>query len=82
VIFPRYKDLFTPTLGLGVTITDPINNPDRGLEKMINPSVKLTRTLTPRLRATLRFEYWKSTSNVKTFQYTKKASGLELEYVF
>jgi hypothetical protein len=81
LIFPKYKDWFTPTIGLGVTFTDPYNS-DRGLEKQINPSLKMTRTFGPRLRGTLRFEYWKNTSNVESFQYTKAATGAELEYVF
>ena len=82
LIFPKYKDWFTPTLGLGLTFTDPYNNSDRGLEKQINPSLKMTRTFGPRLRGTLRFEYWKNNSNAKSFQYTKAATGAELEYVF
>jgi predicted Zn-dependent protease len=82
VIFPRYKDWFTPTVGMGLTFTDPYNNSSRGLEKLINPSVKLTRTISPRMRATFRLEYWKNNSNATSFQYTKQATGVELEYVF
>ena len=82
LIFPKYKDWFTPTLGLGLTFTDPYNNSSRGQEKQFNPSLKLTRTFGQRLRGTLRFEYWKNTSDAKSFEYTKAATGAELEYVF
>ena len=82
VIFPRYKEWFTPTLGMGLTFTDPYNNSSRGQEKLLNPSVKLTRTISARMRATLRLEYWKNYSNASSFKYTKQATGIELEYVF
>ncbi len=82
VIFPKYKDWFTMTAGLGVTLTDPYKNSARGMEKLINPSLKFTHTFSPRLRGTFRAEYWKNTSNSATFQYTKKATGIELEYIF
>ena len=82
VIFPRYKEWFTPTLGMGLTFTDPYNNSSRGQEKLLNPSLKLTRTISARMRATLRLEYWKNYSNATSFKYTKQATGIELEYVF
>jgi hypothetical protein len=82
VIFPRYKDWFTMTLGLSTTFTDPYNNEERGKERTLNPSLKFTRTISGRLRGTWRFEYTKNSSDADAFQYTKRATGLEMEYVF
>ena len=83
VIMGRVRDWFTPSVGLGITRTDPINNSERGIEYMINPSARLSKTLKKNLRGNLKFDYqdYKS-DDEENFAYKKYVYSFELEYVF
>lgn len=84
LIMGRVLDLFTPSFGLAMTSTDPINDREnRGRELMINPSVRLTKTFLKSWRANLKYDYQKNTSNDTTnFSYKKSTYSLEVEYLF
>lgn len=84
VIFARVRDWFTPSVGLMLTSTDPINDrSSRGRELLINPTARLSRTFKKSWRANLKFDYQKNNSkNEEAFAYQKTLYGLELEYLF
>lgn len=84
LILPQVKNWFTPSFGLGLTFTDPVNNKTvRGLEKLYNPSVRLARLFGKRIRGSFKVDYLKNDSKDKeNFAYTKTVYGLELEYLF
>lgn len=84
VIFPRYKELYTPSIGLSLTSTDPINNQyGRGRELTYNPSFKVSRAFGKRVRANIHYDYMKNNSkDVQNFAYKKQFYGVELEYIF
>lgn len=83
-IFARVRDWFTPSVGLSLTSTDPINASDtRGRELLINPSLRISKTFKRSWRANLKYEYQKNQSEDKeNFAFTKSLSSLELEYLF
>lgn len=82
-IMARFRDWFTPSFGLALTSTDPLNNPARGRELLINPSVRLSRTFKRNWRANIKYEYQKNDSEDKeNFAYTKSIYAFELEYLF
>jgi Tfp pilus assembly protein PilF len=83
-IFARVKDWFTPSLGLSLTSTDPINNRSaRGRELLVNPNLRISRTFKKSWRANLRFDYQKNNSkDQESFAYQKKITAVELEYLF
>jgi hypothetical protein len=83
VIFAPYKTWFTPSVGLGITRTDPINNSDRGIEYLFNPSARLSRTIKKNLRGNLKFDYQDNKSDdTENFAYKKYVYSFELEYIF
>lgn len=84
LIFDRVRDWFTPSLGFGITRTDPINNQkERGVEYLVNPSARLSRTIGQRWRGTLKYDYMKNGSKDETnFQFVKSIYSFELEYLF
>ncbi len=84
LIFAPYKNWFTPSVGFGLTLTDPINNKDgRGMEKLYNPSLRLARLFGKRMRGSFKVDYSKNDSKDKAnFAYTKTIYGFELEYLF
>lgn len=83
-ILPRIGQLFTPTIGLGLTTVDPINDREnRGRELLINPNLRLTRMFGKRWRANLKYDYQNYKSEDETlFAYKKSLYALELEYLF
>lgn len=83
-LLPKYKDLFTPSLGMGLTITDPINNrQERGTEALINPSLRLSRDIGKNWKLNSRFEHQTNNSKDKTnFAFKKNLLGLEAEYLY
>lgn len=83
-LLPKYENWFTPSLGLGLTFTDPINNrTDRGLEIQMNPTVRLNRTINKSWNLNGRLEYTSNNSKDKTnFDFKKTLMGLELEYLY
>lgn len=84
LIMGRVRDWFTPSIGLGITSTDPINNRSaRGREFLINPSARLSKTFKKYWRANLRYDYQKNNSkDTENFAYTKSIYAFELEYLF
>jgi tetratricopeptide (TPR) repeat protein len=84
IIFARFRDWFTPSFGLMMTSTDPINDRSaRGRELMINPSARLSKTFKKSWRANLKYDYQKNNSkNEEAFAYKKQIFGFELEYLF
>ena len=77
------KNWFSPTVGLGITRTNPLNDSGRGIEYLINPSARLSRLFAKNLRGNLKFDYQNNKSDDKeNFAYKKYIYSFELEYVF
>lgn len=83
-LLPKFRDWFTPSVGMGLTLTDPVNNrKERGLEKLYNPNLKASRNLGKNWKLNSRIEYHRNDSkDKKNFDYKKNLYGLELEYIF
>jgi tetratricopeptide (TPR) repeat protein len=83
-IMARVKDWFTPSIGLALTSTDPINDRDaRGRELLVNPNVRLARTFSKNWRGNLKLEYQENDSEDEaSFAYKKTVYSFELEYLF
>ncbi len=83
-ILPAVKNWFTPSIGLALTLTDPINNKAaRGMEKLYNPSLRLARLFGKRIRGSFKIDYSKNDSkDTQNFAYKKTVYGFELEYLF
>jgi hypothetical protein len=83
-IFPRFRDWFTPSVGMGLTLTDPINARDtRGLEYLINPNVRLSKTIGKNWRTNFKMDYQKNFSDdEERFAFQKYIFALDLEYIF
>jgi tetratricopeptide (TPR) repeat protein len=83
-LLPKFNDWFNPSLGMGLTVTDPINDrSDRGLETLVNPFLRLSRSFGKNWRLNSRFEYQRNNSkDKKNFAFTKNIAGMELEYIF
>lgn len=83
LIMARVRDWFTPSIGLGITRIDPINNSERGIEYLINPSARISRSIYQNLRGNLKFDYQDYKSDDEdNFAYKKYVYSFELEYVF
>lgn len=83
VLMAPVKTWFTPSVGLGITRTNPYNNSARGIEYLFNPSGRLSRVFARNLRGNLKFDYQNNRSDDKeNFAYKKYIYGFELEYVF
>jgi hypothetical protein len=84
LIMGRVGDWFTPTIGLALTSTDPINaRSTRGRELLFNPSARLSKTFKKNWRGNLKYEYQKNNSkDEENFAYTKTLYAFELEYLF
>lgn len=84
LIMSRVRDWFTPSFGLSLTSTDPINDrAARGRELLINPSARLSKTFQKNWRANLKYDYQKNNSkDAENFAYTKSIYAFELEYIF
>ncbi len=84
VIFPAWKKWqITPQVGFGLTLTDPVNNSDRGDEKTYNPSVRFSKPLWKRYRLSFHADYMQNDSKDReSFAYKKTFYGFELEYIF
>lgn len=81
-ILSKYWGL-TPTVGLMLISTDPINNPDRGSELLINPNARFTRTFSKHWRGTLKLDYQEYRSDDEaSFAFKKNLVAFELEYLF
>jgi tetratricopeptide (TPR) repeat protein len=82
-ILPKYKEV-TPSVGMGLTITDPINDRgNRGIEKMLNPNARLSRRFGSNWGTSFRAEYMRNFSkDESSFAYKKTLYALEMEYLF
>ena len=83
VLMGQVRNWFTPSFGVGVTSTDPVNNPDRGRELLLNPSARISRILYGNLRGNLKYDYQNNKSDdEQNFAYKKSIYSFELEYLF
>ncbi len=84
VILKQWQFLtITPQFGLGLTLTDPINNANRGLETLINPSVRLSRPFAKVYRMSIHADYMNNNSkDTRNFAFQKTFYGVEIEYLF
>lgn len=83
LIMARVRNWFTPSFGFGITRTKPINDSDRGIEYLINPNARLSKTFGKNWRGNLKFDYqdYKSDDEAN-FAYKKYTYSFELEYLF
>lgn len=84
LIFARVRDWFTPSIGLSLTSTDPINASEtRGRELLINPNARISKSFKKNWRANIKYDYQKNTSKDEdNFAYQKSIYAFELEYLF
>ena len=84
LIFARAYDWFTPSIGLSLTSTDPINDRGaRGRELLINPNLRIAKNFQKSWRANLKYDYQKNNSkDEENFAYKKSIYSFELEYLF
>lgn len=83
-IYSGTRDYVIPVVGLGVTRVDPTNDrPIRGIETLINPSVRLIKNFGKNWRAILKYDKQDYDSqDTFLFAYKKELYGMELEYLF
>ncbi|HXH74763.1 MAG TPA: hypothetical protein VNJ08_07340 [Bacteriovoracaceae bacterium] len=84
MIMSRVRDWFTPSVGLGLTSVDPINDRDnRGRELLINPNARISKTFMKNWRGNLKYDYQQNNSKDEdSFAYKKSLYSFELEYIF
>lgn len=83
VLLGPVRNWFTPSFGIGLTSTDPVNNPARGRELLVNPNARLSRSISGNLRGNLKFDYQNNKSDdEQNFAYKKYIYSFELEYIF
>lgn len=84
LIFASFRNWFTPSIGLGLTSTDPINNRTaRGRELLVNPTARLAKTFMKHWRGNLKFDYQRNNSKDEdNFAFKKFVYAFELEYLF
>jgi tetratricopeptide (TPR) repeat protein len=84
VLLPNLGNWFAPSAGLGLTVTDPINDrSNRGVEVLINPGARLSRTFGKHWRINLKYDFQKNISkDIDDFAYTKSLYAFEVEYLF
>jgi hypothetical protein len=85
LIFAKMESLgITPSIAMAMTFNDPINDRDaRGMERMYNPSLRLSKSLKKRFKINFSANYFKNESkNEEVFAYKKRTFAFELEYLF
>jgi hypothetical protein len=83
-IYSGLRDYVIPVVGVGVTRVDPTNDRSfRGIETLINPSVRLIKNFGRNWRVILKYDKqdYDSQDNA-LFAYKKELYGMELEYLF
>jgi hypothetical protein len=72
------------SLGFAATITDPINDrSNRGIEKLLNPGVRLNKKFGKNWGANFRLEHFENISrDTDNFAYRKDLIATEVEYLF
>jgi tetratricopeptide (TPR) repeat protein len=82
-IFSRFQDYFTPSIGFGLTLVNPYNNTDRGLEYLLNPNLRLSKTFGKSWRGNLKADFQDySSKDTENYAYQKYTYSFELEYLF
>lgn len=83
-IMSRIGSIGTPSFGLGLTSTDPVNNSsERGRELLINPNFRLSKIFAKRWRGNLKYDYTDNQSKDEDgFAYKKSVYSVEIEYLF
>ncbi|MFN8370797.1 MAG: hypothetical protein U0T83_09275 [Bacteriovoracaceae bacterium] len=83
-LFPSLVSKLTSSAGFSVAFLDPkLQKPTRGIEKMVTPSVKLTKNFDPNIEITGKYEYTKNYSKDKTsYQYNKTVYGIEFNLTY
>jgi hypothetical protein len=81
---PSIKGVITPSAGLGLTVTDPINaRSTRGTELLVNPSLRFSHAPMQGLRVSAKADYQNYDSKDEdNFAYRKFIWGLEIDYLF
>lgn len=84
IIFARVRDWFTPSVGLSLTLTDPVNNrSERGRELLFNPNARISKTFMKNWRASLKYDFQQNNSKDEdNFAYKKSIYAFEIEYLF
>lgn len=74
----------TPSIGLMLTSTDPVNNrSERGRELLVNPNARISKSLTKHWRGNLKYDYQNNDSKSEEgFAYRKSVYSVEIEYLF
>ncbi len=83
-IIPEVWRKFSLSPGLSLALTDPINDrKKRGMETLLNPSLRISRKITKGLGLTLRVEHTDNRSkDDERFSYKRNLAALELEFVY
>jgi tetratricopeptide (TPR) repeat protein len=83
LIMGQFRNWFSPSMGLSMTRTDPMNNrAARGQETQYNPNLRLYKTF-GRIRGAFKYDYMRNFSrDESSFAYKKQTYGIELEYIF
>jgi hypothetical protein len=82
-ILPRIGVLGTPSFGLGLTLTDTMEqSASRGMETTLSPSIKLTKSFGRKYRWNLKYDMIKNSSKSADFTFNKSIYGFDVEYVY
>lgn len=83
-ILSRIGSLGTPSFGLSLTSTDPVNDrSNRGRELLVNPNARLSKLFGKNWRGNLKYDYQDYNSKDKdSFAYKKSVYSVEIEYLF
>ena len=81
-IIPEIMPKYTLTTSLASTLTDTLQQTDRGYETTFEPSIEMAKDITPKLKGILNFDYTINNSKSSTYQYHKLVSTLEFKYIF
>jgi tetratricopeptide (TPR) repeat protein len=83
-IVGRIGNIGTPSIGLSLTSTDPVNDrSNRGRELLINPNLRLAKFFGQKWRGNLKYDYQNYQSkDDDRFAYKKSVYSVEIEYLF
>ncbi len=83
-IVGRIGNIGTPSIGVSMTSTDPINDrSNRGREFLINPNARLAKVFWEKWRANFKYDYSNNHSKDENgFAYKKSVYSVEIEYLF
>lgn len=82
-ILPRIGEWGTPSFGLGVSLTDTMEQSSaRGIETTVSPSLKLTKSFARKYRWNLKYDMIKNSSKSADYKFSKNIYGFDIEYVY